>query len=81
MKKHLRAFQQKHVEKDEAKRWKAQARRSHGRSHRAELSREPLIWWNFSAASFALFVLILAVNQVADAVRDILDPRTAAEQE
>ncbi len=47
---------------------------------RTELSREPLIWWNFSAASFALFVLILAVNQVADAVRDILDPRTAAEQ-
>ena len=31
------------------------------------------------AASTALFGLILAANQVADAVRDVLDPRTAAE--
>ena len=46
---------------------------------RTELSREPLIWWNFLSASAALFVLVLAVNQVADAVRDILDPRTARE--
>jgi peptide/nickel transport system permease protein len=46
---------------------------------RTELSREPLIWWNILAASAALFGLILAVNQVADAVRDILDPRTLSE--
>jgi peptide/nickel transport system permease protein len=46
---------------------------------RTELSREPVIWWNLVAASVALFGLILAANQVADAVRDVLDPRTAAE--
>ncbi|MDG2306686.1 MAG: ABC transporter permease [Candidatus Binatia bacterium] len=47
---------------------------------RTELSREPIIWWNLSTASVALFGLILAVNQVADAVRDILDPRTMGER-
>jgi peptide/nickel transport system permease protein len=46
---------------------------------RTELSRDPVIWWNLVAASGALFGLILAANQVADAVRDVLDPRTAAE--
>lgn len=43
---------------------------------RNELSREPLVWWNIGAAGFALFSLILAVNAVGDAVRDVLDPRT-----
>ncbi len=47
---------------------------------RTELSREPVIWWSLLTASIALFALILAVNQVADAVRDILDPRTAGER-
>lgn len=47
---------------------------------RTELSREPIIWWNLFTASLALFGMILAVNQVADAVRDILDPRTQAER-
>ncbi len=47
---------------------------------RTELSREPIIWWSLVSASVALFGLILAVNQVADAVRDILDPRTAGER-
>lgn len=46
---------------------------------RTELSRDPVIWWNLVSASGALFGLILAANQVADAVRDVLDPRTAAE--
>jgi peptide/nickel transport system permease protein len=46
---------------------------------RDELSREPIVWWNISAASTALFALILAVNLVGDAVRDILDPRTRIE--
>jgi peptide/nickel transport system permease protein len=46
---------------------------------RAELSREPVIWWNLGAASLALFVLILAVNRVGDALRDVLDPRTLRE--
>jgi peptide/nickel transport system permease protein len=47
---------------------------------RDELSREPAIVWNLAAASTALFGLILAVNVVGDAVRDILDPRTLRER-
>lgn len=46
---------------------------------RDELSRDPIIWWNISAASTALFTLILTVNLVGDSVRDILDPRTRIE--
>lgn len=46
---------------------------------RDELSRDPPIVWNLAAASLALFGLILAVNRVGDAVRDVLDPRTARE--
>jgi len=48
---------------------------------RDELARDPIIWWNLASASTALFVLILAVNFVGDAVRDILDPRTLRERE
>jgi peptide/nickel transport system permease protein len=43
---------------------------------RDELSRDPPITWNLLSASGALFALILAVNRVGDAVRDVLDPRT-----
>ncbi len=46
---------------------------------RDELSREPIIWWNISGAGTALFGLILAVNFVGDALRDVLDPRTLRE--
>lgn len=46
-----------------------------------ELSREPLIWWNLTAAGLALFGLLLAVNFLGDALRDILDPRTTRERE
>lgn len=46
---------------------------------RNELSRDPIIWWNISAAGGSLFGLILAVNFVGDAMRDILDPRTAGD--
>jgi peptide/nickel transport system permease protein len=46
---------------------------------RDELARDPVVWWNLLAASSALFVLLLAVNLVGDAVRDILDPRTLRE--
>jgi peptide/nickel transport system permease protein len=48
---------------------------------RDELSREPIIWWNISAAGSALFILLLAVNFVGDALRDVLDPRTLRENE
>lgn len=44
-----------------------------------ELSREPLIWWNVTAAAVALFGLLLAVNRIGDALRDVLDPRTLRE--
>ena len=43
---------------------------------RDELSRDPIIWWNLAGASTALFTLVLCVNVVGDAVRDVLDPRT-----
>ena len=46
---------------------------------RDELSREPVIWWNIAAAGSALFGLLLAVNFVGDALRDIMDPRTLRE--
>ena len=43
---------------------------------RDELARDPVVWWNLAAASCALFGLILAVNLLGDALRDVLDPRT-----
>ena len=43
---------------------------------RDELSRDPIIWWNLSASGVSLFGLILAINSVGDAIRDVLDPRT-----
>jgi peptide/nickel transport system permease protein len=46
---------------------------------RNELSRAPIIWWNLAGASILLFTLVLAVNAVADAMRDIADPRTRRE--
>jgi peptide/nickel transport system permease protein len=42
---------------------------------RDELARDPIVYWNLAAASAALFGLILAVNILGDAVRDVLDPR------
>jgi peptide/nickel transport system permease protein len=42
---------------------------------RDELSRDPIVWWNLTAASAALFTLILAVNVLGDGLRDVLDPR------
>jgi peptide/nickel transport system permease protein len=47
---------------------------------RNELSRTPVIWWNLAGASIALFTLVLAVNMIADAMRDIIDPRTRREE-
>jgi peptide/nickel transport system permease protein len=47
---------------------------------RDELAREPAITWNLGAASVAFFGLILTVNVLGDAVRDILDPRTLGER-
>jgi peptide/nickel transport system permease protein len=44
-----------------------------------ELSRDPVIWWNIGSAGVALFGLLLSMNFVGDAVRDVLDPRTLRE--
>ena len=46
---------------------------------RDELARDPIVYWNILAAFAALFFLILSVNRVGDAIRDILDPRTVRE--
>ena len=47
---------------------------------RDELARDPIVWWNLTGATTALFVLLLAINQVGDALRDVLDPRTLRER-
>jgi peptide/nickel transport system permease protein len=46
---------------------------------RNEIARAPIIWWNLAAATAMLFTLVLAVNTIADAMRDIADPRTRKE--
>jgi len=43
---------------------------------RMELGREPVVWWSLAAAFSAMFILVLAANLFADAVRDAFDPRT-----
>jgi peptide/nickel transport system permease protein len=44
-------------------------------SARLEMSRDPVVWWSLSAAFVFMFVLVLAANLFADAVRDAFDPR------
>ncbi len=46
-------------------------------SARMELGREPVVWWSLAAAFATMFVLVLAANLFADAVRDAFDPRAA----
>ena len=42
---------------------------------RLELARDPIVWWNLSAAFAFMFGLVLPANLFGDAVRDALDPR------
>jgi peptide/nickel transport system permease protein len=42
---------------------------------RLEMGREPIVWWSLAAAFLFMFVLVLAANLFADAVRDGFDPR------
>ena len=42
---------------------------------RMELGREPVVWWSLAAAFSTMFILVLAANLFADAVRDAFDPR------
>ena len=44
-------------------------------SARMELSREPVVWWNITAASLALFGLVLSLNLLGDALRRAFDPK------
>ncbi len=44
-------------------------------SARNELSREPAVWWNISAATGALFFLVLSLNLFGDALRRAFDPK------
>jgi peptide/nickel transport system permease protein len=44
-------------------------------SARLEMGREPVVWWSLAAAFAFMFVLVLAANLFADAVRDGFDPR------
>jgi len=44
-------------------------------SARLEMAREPAVWWSLFAAFLFMFVLVLAANLFADAVRDAFDPR------
>lgn len=44
---------------------------------RSELSREPLVWWNLTSATAALFGLVLSLNLFGDALRRAFDPRRA----
>jgi peptide/nickel transport system permease protein len=41
---------------------------------RLELARDPVIWWPMFAAFILMFLLVLAINLLADAVRDAFDP-------
>ncbi len=42
---------------------------------RSELSRDPTIWWTLTAATSALFILVLALNLLGDALRKAFDPK------
>ncbi|MCQ9615684.1 ABC transporter permease [Paenalcaligenes niemegkensis] len=42
---------------------------------RIEMSRDPMIWWNLSAAFVFLLALVLSANIFADAVQRAFDPR------
>ncbi len=44
-------------------------------SGRGELSRDPVVWWNLTAAAVALFGLVLALNLLGDALRRAFDPK------
>jgi peptide/nickel transport system permease protein len=42
---------------------------------RAEMSRDPIVWWSFAAAFGFMVGLVLAANLFADGVRDAFDPK------
>jgi peptide/nickel transport system permease protein len=42
---------------------------------RAEMGKDPVVWWGFAAAFGFMVTLVLAANLFADGVRDAFDPR------
>ena len=44
-------------------------------SGRSELSRDPVVWWNLTAATTALFGLVLSLNLLGDSLRKAFDPK------
>ena len=42
---------------------------------RAELAREPAVWWPLVGATVAMFIVCLAFNILGDSLRDALDPK------
>lgn len=40
-----------------------------------ELARTPAVWWQLAGATLAMFVVVLALNLLGDALRDALDPK------
>lgn len=42
---------------------------------RMELSRDPVVWWTVTAASGALFILVLSLNILGDSLRKAFDPK------
>ncbi|PZP36607.1 MAG: peptide ABC transporter permease [Roseateles depolymerans] len=45
---------------------------------RAEMSRDPVVWWSFLTAFVFMVGLVLAANLFADGVRDAFDPKARA---
>ncbi len=42
---------------------------------RAELARDPAVWWPLAGATAAMFIVCLAFNIFGDSLRDALDPK------
>ncbi|MFH1421175.1 MAG: ABC transporter permease [Planctomycetota bacterium] len=42
---------------------------------RAELARQPAVWWPLVSATIAMFIICLAFNLFSDSLRDALDPK------
>lgn len=40
-----------------------------------ELARSPVVWWQLAGATLAMFIVVLALNLLGDALRDALDPK------
>ncbi len=43
---------------------------------RAEMSRDPVVWWSFASAFGFMVALVLAANLFADGVQEAFDPRS-----